>query len=312
MDQHKRKSLLGVLERLEGVTSTLRAILQDSQPTPIHTPTPTPPASPKVSGRGPKLGPTPPIDDPDWPQAVQPNLIVSNRGEPEKQFRALQVAGIINDIIGTTPRASRILDCGCGEGHIAKELAGCYESVVGYDIKEDDNWQDKPDNLIFTTNKEQVATLGLYDLIVLYDVLDHVTGESPPTFMQWISSLLTNHGKVFVRTHPWTSRHGGHLYESVNKAYLHLALTPDELIQAGIQPKFIVQVTRPLATYQEWFKSAGLNIKSRRIQAEPPEDYFKGPILKRIINTTWKGNIDAESARKIMTNQFIDFLLVNV
>jgi hypothetical protein len=126
----------------------------------------------------------------------------------------------------------------------------------------------------------------------------------------WLRDVLTPNGKIFIRTHPWTARHGGHSYEHINKAFIHLVFTPDELFQSGVKPDHNLKIVRPMATYEKWFVEAGLKITDRNIQAEPVEPFFHGHLLERMIKVTWGGKIDKEQAHKIMTNSFIDYKLV--
>jgi len=205
-----------------------------------------------------------------------------------------------------------ILDCGCGEGYNSREMANVAEKVVGYDINQDDHWPDRAkENLFLTNDKELVAEHAPYHFIVLYDVIDHLQGEDPEVFMQWVSSVLHEHGQIFVRAHPWTSKTGGHFYETVNKAWVHLALTTDELIKAGMkatEPN--VRAVRPMAAYEEWFKSAGLTVKSKQVKADYVDNFFMNSgLLDRIIKVTWGGEIEAETAKMIMSNSWIDYLL---
>lgn len=57
-----------------------------------------------------------------------------------------------------------------------------------------------------------------FDVILLYDVVDHI--ENPFSFINEIQNKLASSGKVFIRCHPWSSRHADH--DLRNKAYLHL------------------------------------------------------------------------------------------
>jgi 2-polyprenyl-3-methyl-5-hydroxy-6-metoxy-1,4-benzoquinol methylase len=208
-----------------------------------------------------------------------------------------------------------VLDCGCGEGYNAREMTNSAAKVVGYDIKEDPNWPGRSkDNLILTTEKPMVTSSAPYDVVVLYDVLDHLQGEDPEAFMQWISSMVVSGGRIFTRTHPWTSKTGGHFYETANKAWLHLALTPDELAKAGLTTKEPnLRIIRPMAAYELWFKNAGLTVEDKQVKAEEVDEWFTrnehNSLLQRIIKVTWAGTVDETVARRIMSNQWIDYLL---
>ncbi len=247
------------------------------------------------------LGPIPNINDSNWPEAVKASAIV--KSEMTKQFRAIQIMGLIDfDYENMT-----ILDCGCGEGHLVKELASRAKKVVGYDIKACQNWINSK-NVEFVNDKEELKQQ--FDSIILFDVLDHLEQDSPINFMTWLNSLLLPNGVIFVRTHPWTSRHGAHTYETdVNKAYIHLALTLDELAQNNIEIKPALRIVKPMAAYEHIFKTAQLQIKNRKTQTEPVDSYFNHDLLDRIIKINWKGTVNPDEAIRIMSNQFIDYVL---
>lgn len=252
------------------------------------------------------LGPLPNINDEHWPKAVPDNMIVSHRGAPEKKYRALQIIGML----GIPVAGKRVLDCGCGEGYVTAEAAQQAELSVGYDIEAHDNWGTyNKQNLIYTSDTDVVNSDGPYDLIILYDVLDQLKGVDPVAFLKWLRTLMVDNGQIYVRTHPWTAKHGGGIYDQMNKAYIHLALTPDELIKSGIRPLHNLKISRPMATYEKWFADAALNIESRNIEAEIPAEYVRNHLIDRIIKLTWGGTIDKEQAIKIMANQFIDYKL---
>lgn len=256
-----------------------------------------------------ELGPIPTIDD-SWPAAVDQKMIVSPDSNADKQFRALQVVNSIRIPIS----GKVVLDCGCGEGHNASEMANLALKAVGYDIKKHDHWStiSKP-NLIFTDDQQSVTEHGPYDLIILYDVIDHLINEDPTGIMKWASGLLEKDGRIFVRTHPWASRTGGHYYDHMNKAFIHLALTPDEAVKMGIKVKETnLKVVRPMAAYEQWFRESGLEVVEKRVKSSEVEPFFTGPIMDRIVKINWAGDLDNDTARKILSNHFIDYVLKRV
>lgn len=252
-----------------------------------------------------QLGSLPPIGD-DWPIAAAPHMIVSNKGEAERRFRAVQIVKLLHQDLTN----KRVLDLGCDEGYISRELAETAHQVIGYDLKAKPSWETiTAPNLRFTTNRNDVASAP-YDFILLYDVLDHLEGEDPAKFLAWVQGLLVPGGTIFLRTHPWTSKHGGHLYEiGLNKAFMHLALTPDELARLGHTPPAVLRVARPQASYELLFREAGLKVLEKKAHTEPVDGYFSGNLLDRIIKITWKGAIEPAEALKIMSNSFIDYKL---
>lgn len=328
MDAQTKQLVFQTINRLEETIRTLKSLI-GIQPTP-SSPTSTPPKQkpsklpqepgfgPKDSKKGPKffatslsadhLGPTPDFKSDDWPIAIDPSMIVPIEGDTEKQYRALQIIGLM----GMPLEGKVVLDCGCGEGYNAREMANTATQVVAYDIKNDEHWPGRnKENLFFACEKKLVEERAPYDFIVLYDVIDHLRGEDPESFMQWVSSLLKGDGCIFVRTHPWTAATGGHYYESANKAWIHLALTPDELVQAGLtSTESNLRIVRPMAAYELWFKNAGLVIDTKQAKSSEVDAFFLNDgLIDRIIKVTWGGAIDIATAKKIMTNHWVDYVL---
>jgi hypothetical protein len=144
---------------------------------------------------------------------------------------------------------------------------------------------------------------------LLYDVIDHLEGVDPGATIKSVADLLHKGGIMHCRCHPWTSRHGGHLYEQRNLAYLHLMMTTAELVEAGIKVEPNLKITKPLALYEGWFKAAGLTIEKKKVTTESPPDFVTG-YIDRIIGINWAGKIQPEVAVKIISNQFLDYTLV--
>ena len=111
-----------------------------------------------------------------WPQAVNPLQICDEDSEQLKRERA---DGILSIILEAKLNNKHFLDFGTGEGHVANEAANQGATIsVGYDIKVPDKspftWDKMEDKCLLTTDFEQVKATGPYNLILFYDVLDHV------------------------------------------------------------------------------------------------------------------------------------------
>ncbi len=253
-----------------------------------------------------ELGPIPNWESDDWPEAIPEYLIVRmDAPDAEKRFRAIQIVSMLDhDLTGL-----RCLDLGCGTGHIAVEMASKAHSVVGYDIVPQKSWSKFQNSPVFFTSSKEDGFGEPFDFIFCYDVIDHLEREQPYEFMTWAASLLDSNGTMIVRAHPWTSRHGSHSYEVVNKAYIHLALTPQELINNEIPIDCSLRLVRPLASYEAIFKKAGLKVVNKNTATVDLEPFFDDAIIERINKINWRGNISLEITRKIMVTQFIDYQL---
>ena len=183
---------------------------------------------------------------------------------------------------------------------------------VGFDINKSDNWATSADpNVVLTTDPNVVASNGPYDIVVIFDTIDHLQGIQPTDLLKITKSMLTPNGKIYMRAHPFTSRHGTHHYHDLNKAFVHLIFTPAELNQLipnSTQSQFNLGVMTPIATYQKMFDDAGLKIANRRDIKEQPETFFKTPIIaNRIMQITGHKSYPEFQ----MSLSFIDYTLTN-
>lgn len=224
-----------------------------------------------------------------WPEAVNPNLICSPDSESDKLERG---RGIIELMIEEDIKDLKVLDFGCGEGQCTF-VASEYEPklAVGYDVKPSDKWATyKNDKTLYTTNFDEVLLNGPYDVIILFDVIDHAKEEGAISILKKAKQALASNGKIYMRCHPFISRHGTHLYHDLNKAYIHLVFTPEELQKIVSNSKFAedsIGVTAPINTYQNFIESASLKISTRRDITSKVEPFFKIPkIADRIIKST--------------------------
>jgi len=252
----------------------------------------------------------------NWPEAVPADLLC---GE-DYDSKLARATGIVQEFITTDVEKKTFLDFGCGEGHVPLIVSSLFNAKfsIGYDVKEQMwyNFENKPDNLFFTTNWEQVVSKGPYDIILVNDVLDH--SSDPVKALKQIQSVKTPEiGKVFLRCHPWSSRHGTHLYKTLNRAYLHLVFTPDELYAMGLKEMPTQPTLDPISLYKKMIKEAGFSIIKEDTVSQPVELFFThNPNILRRIKSKWKTSTNPEFAtgtkfpREIMEIQFADFVLI--
>jgi 2-polyprenyl-3-methyl-5-hydroxy-6-metoxy-1,4-benzoquinol methylase len=212
----------------------------------------------------------------DWPSAVLEFQIVDENLEEEKIDRA---EGVVDILLQEELKNKKFLDFGCGEGHMAK-YASTQETTlsIGYDIQKSEksqlNWEVEENNLLLTTNLEKVKEKSPYDIILIYDVLDH-TKQNPVDLLNQAKSLLSDTGNIYLRCHPWCGRHGGHLYRKTNKAFIHVVFSDDELKELGLEPEKMIKVKLPMKTYEDYIKASGLKIQSKDIETQDVEDFFE-------------------------------------
>jgi 2-polyprenyl-3-methyl-5-hydroxy-6-metoxy-1,4-benzoquinol methylase len=247
-----------------------------------------------------------------WPEAVFSAQIADENSEQDKEERAQGIA----DIMLPTMEGKSFLDFGCGEGHVAKYLSKEARVSVGYDIEKSQRsklpWNHKDGNFILTSDFEKVVAEGPFDVILLYDVVDHVKDMTPSEMLLKAASVLAPEGRIFMRCHPWCGRHGGHLYRSSNKAFVHLVFKSDELEALGIRPESNLGVVKPLKTYGDIIKDAGLaNDADPEIDSQEVEDFFRDtPVVRDRILKAWgvdKWDNDPPSFQ--MSQCFVDYVL---
>lgn len=213
-----------------------------------------------------------------WPEAIDNEYIVHSAKEEKVHRGAAILRSLVNvDIIG-----AKILDFGTGDGYVGYVAANLFspEHVTAYDIKEN-NWDElRGEYISFTTKWEEVAQKGPYDIIILNDILDHASDVD----FEKIRAVKSEAGRIFVRCHPWCSRHGAHTHESINKAFAHLVFTEEELYSLGIISTPVQMLLDPIKAYKKLFQDAGLSILRENIIRRDVEFFFiqNAPVLRRI------------------------------
>ena len=205
-----------------------------------------------------------------WPEAVPADMLCDERSEDAKVERA---KSILEEFIGRAGNVGKlnVLDFGCGEGHVAKLAADLGARVsVGYDLSVP--ILESGGAYIATTDWQEVLNHAPYDLVLLYDVLDHL--DDPRDAMASVGSISKFTTIVAVRCHPWCARHGGHLYKSLNKAYAHLIFSAEELQAMQLFPVGGHRVLSPLSEYGSVFRDAGMKVAYQHVHSVPQEEWF--------------------------------------
>jgi len=252
------------------------------------------------------------LESNEWPQAVLPCQIVEEDSEQEKEERAEGIVQVLlPPLIG-----KRFLDFGCGEGHVAKNASKDASFSVGYDEFKNENsrlvWEETHESCLLTTDFNRVKEMGPYEVVLICDVLDHAKGARPSEILSRAAEVLAEGGKIYLRCHPWCGRHGGHLYRKINKAFVHLVLSDEELRFLGIEPEYSIKVIRPIRHYHEVIREAGLVIESEpETDNQEVEDFFREvPVIRDRILKHWgadEWSVDQPSFQ--MSQCFIDYVL---
>ena len=216
----------------------------------------------------------------EWPSAIETVLICNSEEDIEDRADS-----ILEQFIKTSLKRSKFLDFGCGDGYVAQQAANHGAQIsVGFDVVQGTKnpWNSSSENSLFTTNFAEVEKHGPYDVILLYDVLDHA--EDPVEILRKVNALSKGTTLIKIRCHPWTARHGGHIYKELNKAYAHLMLNKEELQTLGCNIEdFPTKVTTPLITYKKWFTESNLHIVKEDVTKDVLPDLMRYSFIKAAI-----------------------------
>lgn len=241
------------------------------------------------------------LESEDWPFAVEPHLICDNQ-----EKASIRANAILDLFVAENFKFKRFLDFGCGEGHTIPAAKSREASLtIGFDV---DKGKYKFDNHDFTDNFDVVRSKAPYDIILLHDVLDHIVIDDPIETLKKAASVLSREGRIYVRNHPWCSRHGGHLYTKSNKAFLHLIMDEIELVRwKGLETEHNIKILKPLETYRYWIQEAGLEIKSELpIRSKVEEFFLKPSVIRERLNKNWD---DSELVQNYMEIDFVEYIL---
>lgn len=241
-----------------------------------------------------------------WPPAVEEYLVA----DVSKEDQINRANSVLDWLVDRPIEGMDFLDFGTGDGWIARQaLTRGVHSSTGYDIKESPNWANI-EGVEFTSDFDRLKD-NSYDVIMLYDVLDHC--EDPVGVMEQVKSLLKfGSGVVYVRCHPWTSKHATHAYkQGLNKAFIHLFLTWDEIdnILGEEEPMFTRVEKNPIEAYRWWFHEFTV-VKERLVKGEPISKFFLVESFKDLIVSEQQlGEDRIDGFFKDMEVEFIDYVL---
>jgi hypothetical protein len=172
-------------------------------------------------------------------------------------------------------------------------------------------WESKQEKFLLTTDFEKVVSEGPYDIIMIYDVLDHSPVE-PSEVLAKAKSVLAEDGKIYLRFHPWTGRHGGHAYRKINKAFVHLVFSEEELEHLGVNLETNRKILFPINTYNKAIEEAGLVRESEpEVDTQEVELFFEENALvkSRILKAFGLDEWTAEKPVFQMSQCFLDYVL---
>lgn len=242
------------------------------------------------------------IHQEDWPKAVDPSSICITEDMATKRANA-----ILDLVVGENLQKKSFLDFGCGEGHIVMQaMQQNPKHALGYDINAA---KFKFQNEQFTSELDVVKAKGPYDVVLLHDVLDHLEHTDAISVLKTIKSLLSRNGRVYVRNHPWCSRHGSHIYTQINKAFAHLTMDDSELLRlGGYTNEHTTKIFYVLETYRHWITESGYKVCNEVWLTKPVEAFFrKQSFVKDRLLIHWGG--DEANMINNMEVEFVEYVL---
>ena len=254
----------------------------------------------------------------NWPKAKPEHQLPKNMGKWELMFDALNRASHIS--VDTTNK--KVLLIGCDDPYLPDHYAAEANIVISYNRKTQwANFTKNKDNLIFTDNIQDTYFKAPYDLVIYWDILDHyfedyVTQKyelsdmldiNQRNFLEIGKQLLRPEGKMFIRCHPWYSRHGGHLDNNI--AYNHLLIEDEEYYHLQENQDLIThRICDPVGYYKRLINSINpSNIESSIVKNRPESEIINALITN--IKPSWPVNISDDDLLSTLSIEYIDFLL---
>ncbi|HEY2771482.1 MAG TPA: class I SAM-dependent methyltransferase [Solirubrobacteraceae bacterium] len=136
------------------------------------------------------------------------SLAVGERDWLVPNLRHEQLKLLIGELLGPR-RGLTIADVGCGAGVMTAFLCR-YGSVVGADFSTAaiDAARKLAPAATFVTGGVEALPGGKYDVITLFDVLEHIPADGRPAFILELRGRLADHGLLFCSTpYPAATKH---------------------------------------------------------------------------------------------------------
>ena len=251
----------------------------------------------------------------EWPAAVEDENILGKEQGKIKAYATLETL-VRNDMEGM-----RVLDLNCEDGLCCLSAVKDFSArkAVGYASLQSGNANERQEvisheRVTLTSEWSVVEENGPYDIIFANDVLDH-SNDFDKT-LEKVQKIRSEVSRVFIRCHPWVSRHGAHLHAQINKAFVHLVFSPEELQNMGYEPKrFTHRLLDPLASYSQLFQKIGFStVRYEPVRTTVEPFFYTNERVMRRIKEKWQtmsGYSDGKKfPREFMEIEVVDYTLI--
>lgn len=148
----------------------------------------------------------------NWPKSLDEGLILMKN--EEKLYKA---QAIVELILEDDLANKRFLNIESERTFITSYANNTAKTSINFNATSEE-WTLHTNNQIRIIAYQEVKKYAPFDIVLLYDVLDHIT--KPTNLLNEVCSLTNFNSKIYIRTHPWNSRHATH--DARNLAYIHL------------------------------------------------------------------------------------------
>lgn len=243
------------------------------------------------------------LNQPQWPACLDQFDQMSMNTHGAKIIRSIEIASMVP----TIDNDSKILDFGCGEGYLTSVMRRFGKKIIGYDKVEYESWTKCFDKKHLYNDLSSIDANKPFKLIIGFDTIDHMSLEELLAAFTFFRKVLHDNGYIYLRCHPFSSRHGRHLL--YNKSFIHLVLNSGELKMNNIDIGNDIKVIKPLNFYDDFFKLVSFKVKSKLIHNSIVEDFVVSNLLEKIKINHYNLHDDYETIKANMAVDFIDYLL---
>lgn len=179
----------------------------------------------------------------------------------------------------------RVLEIGCGRGHLSSLLASEYNcSVVGVDVKEyAEVWEllkSKSPNLdyrVVDLSSENPFEAESFDLIVSFVVWEHII--HPFITLRECCKILKPSGAIYIYVNPYRSPTGSHRDKEIFFPFPHLLFEDEVFVEyymkhtgKRMKPTRLNKLT--YSHYKEYFRILNLRIEHEELRKVPLDKDF--------------------------------------